>query len=127
MYQILVKDDYTIYTKGITEIIRDRFADTHIAEVSSENDLLQNAGRQSWDIIIVDIEEPLKESFSLLVQIKKASPRTPVIVTTSIDNPLMVTAIIAEGVSACLTKSCSAEDFIAAVENVIPLADKVEI
>lgn len=124
MYHILIKDDYTIYSKGISEILKSHFSNTNIAEVSLKVDLLEKANQENWDVIIVDIEDPEKGDFTLLKNIKKANPKASIIVTTHTDNPLLTTAIKTTGASAYLTKSCTEEDFIATIENAIDLANK---
>ncbi|MFT3747974.1 MAG: response regulator [Agriterribacter sp.] len=117
MYNILLKDDYAIYRKGINEILRSRFPFSGITEVDSAIKLADNASRQNWDIIIFDIADLSGKNFQLLSTLKQACPESRLIVTTDAENLLLKNALIAGGASACIAKDCSIEDFIKAIDK----------
>lgn len=121
MYKVLIKDNFSIYTKGIAAIIKSRFSKTHITETSSVHELLQKISEQNRDMIIFDMEETDKDDFNLLQQIKMFNPQAATIVTTHSSNPLYISDIKSAGISACILKNCSEEDFIRIIENTISL------
>ena len=117
MYHILIKDDYTIYRKGISAIIKSCFPYSQITEADSTRSLAYKARHQKWDLIILDIAEASAENFALLSTLKNNLPETRLIITTEVENPLLTKALIAAGASACLTKDCSIENFVKAVDH----------
>lgn len=124
MYCILIKDDYSIYTKGIAEIIKNSIPNAYIEEVVTGADLLQKVILQHWHIIISDTDisdtnDPGKDNSFLLAQIRKFNPQTAVIVTTNVDITARTSAVESADTTVYLTKSCSEEDLIRAVENAV--------
>ncbi|MCC6289463.1 MAG: response regulator transcription factor [Chitinophagaceae bacterium] len=117
MYHILVKDDYTIYRKGINEIIRTKYPYSNITEVDSSVNLAAKASQQNWDIIIFDVTDSSVKNFHLLSALKQTCPGTRLIVTTSVENFLLKNALISAGAYACITKDCSTENFIKAIDR----------
>lgn len=119
MYQILVKDDYTIYRKGIAEIIKTGIAGSHVTEVSSFNDLAAYAGQKKVDIIVMDMEESTEEYLRLFSMLKTERENTTFIVTTHTTNPDFINEIISAGAFACINKDSSAELLINTIEKSI--------
>lgn len=119
MYNILLKDDYAIYRKGINEILRSRFPYSGITEVDSAVKLADKANLQNWDIIIFDIADLSGKNFHLLSTLKQACPESRLIITTNAENPVLKNALISAGASACIAKDCSIEDFIEIIYKTI--------
>lgn len=117
MYNILLKDDYAIYRKGINEILRSRFPYSGIIEVDSAVQLADKAREQNWDIIIFDIADASGKNFQLLSTLKQVCPQSKLVITTTGENPLLKNALTAAGASACIAKDCSIEDFIKAIDK----------
>lgn len=72
---------------------------------------------QSFDLVITDLTMSDGDGFTLLKEIKKKSPDTPVLVITGYGYQSIKEFVTLLGANELIKKSCSNEVFISCVEN----------
>ena len=117
MLHVLIKDDYGIYRKGLTGLIRSLFPLSHIVESATLKELSARMTQDSWSLIITDVKEMNGEVMDFLQYYRKSFKEIPLLVMTSSFNPLLHSGLIMAGAAACLDKSCSATEFWTVLEK----------
>ena len=114
--KILVKDDYGIYRKGISEIIKDHYPDAIVMEAGSTTYLFEEINSTGCDLIITsfDRQENATAAFQFF---KQKFPKIPVIVFGSNTNALWIAGLMANGANAYLNRNCSPGELTAAIDK----------
>jgi CheY-like chemotaxis protein len=104
MRTLLVADDNRLSR----ELVRDIFesADCRVIEAGNGQEALDRLEAASPDLVLLDLEMPVKDGFAALVEIRK-NPRfsaIPVVAVTAKAMLLDRDRILAAGFDACLTK-----------------------
>lgn len=74
--------------------------------------------RAPVDVLVLDISFPEGRSVTRLAEIRRASPRTRIVLLSAETPPLLVRAALADGASGIVAKSQSARDLVVALERV---------
>lgn len=70
---------------GLSFMMRCLFLGYEVVAASSGADGFEQFSRNSFDLVITDCQMPGMDGWQLVAQVKKASPRTPVIMVTGQD------------------------------------------
>ncbi|MFT3702480.1 MAG: response regulator [Agriterribacter sp.] len=119
MFYILIKDDYIIYRKGLSALIKENFPSSTIIEVEATSSLLAKTSELPAGLIIIDIREVDEKDIDVLKQIRKQLPHTGIIVMTFSSSSLFATEMVEAGATVCLNKNCSVPDFTAALKKIV--------
>ena len=57
MLHVLIKDEYVIYRKGITGLIREFFPLSHVVESATLEELSGLITQNDWSLIIADVKK----------------------------------------------------------------------
>ncbi len=119
MLRILIKDDYLIYRKGLSAILKEHFPESIITEAGNSKTLFSILGDEAWDVVIVDVMWMDNLSINTLKKLRHMLPSAPLVAMTLSSNLLFTTAVMSAGADICLNKNCSFAELTAALEKVI--------
>ena len=118
-YQIIIADDHAVVRTGL-QLILDETSDLSITgEARTGDELLQALRNQPYDIAILDISMPGRDSFDVLVEIKKQWPAIPVVIFTMNPDDVHAVRMLRAGASAYVNKETSAEIIIEVLRRVV--------
>ena len=117
-FHILIVDD----EKWVREVFRDFCGltdafDVHIARDGRE--AIEKAGEMTYDLITLDLIMPEMSGLEALTEIKKVSPRVPVMVITGNATDKLVREAGVMGACRVMYKPVRLEDFISEVTSTL--------
>ena len=119
MIRILIADDHPIVRQGLKEILAREIPGGICGEAENAQQVLSEAQRQDWDLVILDVTMPGRSGLDILEDLKKLRPKLPVLVLSMhAENQLGKRALRA-GASGYLNKESAPEELIKAVRKVL--------
>lgn len=119
MIRILVADDHPSVRRGVKQILTDEFAGAMIGESSTAPEVLSEAGRQPWNLIVLDLSMPGRSGLDALHELKATHPNIPILVLSMHPEDQFAVRALRAGASGYLTKESAAEEMIAAVKKIL--------
>ncbi len=124
MRTLLVADDNRLSR----ELVRDVFesADCRVVEAANGQEALERLEAASPDLVLLDLEMPVKDGFAALVEIRK-NPRfsgIPVMAVTAKAMQLDRDRIATAGFDACITKPVDVAKLRELVDELLPHPEK---
>jgi DNA-binding NarL/FixJ family response regulator len=117
--KILITDDHAVVRHGLKRILGEEFKDTTFGEACNAQEALELAGRQKWDVAILDLSLPGRGGLEALREIRTQHPDLPVIVFSMYPEEQFATRALKAGASGYLTKESAPEQMAAAVLKVL--------
>ncbi|MEM9888542.1 MAG: response regulator transcription factor [Bacteroidota bacterium] len=112
---VLVADSDYLIREGLKHIFAQRPNIEVKEEATSQSELLRKLYKDDYDVVILDYNQPKHFDMSTLEEVRKAAPKTNILVISSDTNKRNIYDVIAGGVNNFLTKRCSKEEIFAAV------------
>jgi DNA-binding NarL/FixJ family response regulator len=119
MYKILLADDHAVVRRGLLEILKSRYPTADIICVNNAQEVMNKLIGQNWDLIITDIKMPGRSGLHLMVDIKKAFPKIPVLVLSAHAEEEYAIRVIKAGGSGFLNKDDAVEDMLTEAVEII--------
>jgi len=122
--RLLLVDDEA----GFVEVMAKRLQKRDISVTSALNGTraIQVLRRNDFDVAVVDLKMEDMDGIEVLKVFRKMAPDMPVIMLTGHGSEVAAEEGIAQGASSYLTKPCSLEDLIDAIQEAIEQAGPVE-
>lgn len=108
-YQILIADDHPLYRSALGSIVVDSFDDVSIVECEDVQSAIALLLEKNIDLVLLDLSMPDADGLDGVRILREASPTTPVIICSAMDDPQLVRESFKLGVSGYLPKSSGAE------------------
>jgi two-component system, NarL family, invasion response regulator UvrY len=117
--KFLVADDHAIVRKGLVEILREEFPASEVTEVANSSEVIDEAGRQAWDVILLDISMPGRNGIETLKQIRANGVNTPVLMLSMHPEDQYAVRVLKAGASGFLNKESATHELLVAVRRVL--------
>lgn len=121
--KVVIADDHPAITMFTTELVARRLqAGDHIEVVASADDLVDLLMREASvvGVVILDLTMPGRwKRLQLVRQVRSIVPNARIMVYSASDEPLLVAAILGEGVHGFVRKASSKPTLLAATEAVL--------
>ncbi len=114
--RVLVADDHDVVRKGLKMLIEERPGWEVCGEARSGREAVEQCTKLHPDVIVVDISMPDLNGLEATRQIRKACPRTEVLVITHHDSDEIAAEVMDAGARGYVLKSDSDTDLVRAVE-----------
>lgn len=118
MIRVLVADDHEIVRKGFAYI----FAQTQdielVGEAASDEELLERARSQRFDVAVLDILMPARGGLDLIKDLKRENPGCGIMIVSGYPEKQYAVRAYKAGAYAYLCKTRSSEEIVAAVRAV---------
>lgn len=114
--RILLADDHSMFRSGLRRIISENHDQALIVEASSCPECLSLARSQHFDLMILDISMQGQNSLTILPELRKLLPNTPIIVLTMHNDRQFLVQALKQGAAAYLTKEHTDQELLAAIE-----------
>ena len=117
--KILIADDHPLIRQGLRVIIEAQPDLELVGEASNGEQAVQQALTLHPDIVIMDLQMPVKDGLAATREIAQADPHAQVLVLTSYPDDDNVYAAIKAGAMGFLLKDSSAEYLLEAIRTVV--------
>ncbi|MEO8403161.1 MAG: response regulator transcription factor [Chitinophagaceae bacterium] len=118
--RILIADDHAIARRGLKEILLEGFPSAEVETVNNAEELIARIIKESWDVVISDINMPGRSGLDALHQINKEFPKLPVLVLSFHPEEDYAVRVIRAGAAGYLNKDAAIEsELINAVNQVV--------
>jgi DNA-binding NarL/FixJ family response regulator len=114
--RILVADDHDIIRRGLKQLLTAHAGWEVCAEARNGREALTLAEQAKPDIVVMDLSMPDLNGLEAARRIRKALPRTEILVLTLHFSDQLVREIVEAGVRAYIMKSDADKDLVTAVE-----------
>ncbi len=118
MIKVLVCDDHVIVRRGLRQILAETPDIMVGGEAGTADEALTLLRRESWSVVVLDINLPGASGMDLLAQIHKERPALPVLVLTVYSEEQYAVRAIKAGAAGFLTKESAPDKLIEAVRKV---------
>ncbi|MCH7732546.1 MAG: response regulator transcription factor [Candidatus Marinimicrobia bacterium] len=119
MKNILIVDDHVLLRRGLIKIIDEHFNDVTYGEAGTAAEALEIAGKQKWDIVLLDINLPGRSGLETVKDLKQLDPELPILVISMYPEDQFAIRVIKAGASGYLTKDSAPENLVTALDRVL--------
>lgn len=79
----LIVDDHKIVRNGLRQVIAEQYPGATFGEAGSSREALEQLHTARWDLVLLDVDLPGRNGFEVLEELKRISPRTPVLIVSA--------------------------------------------
>lgn len=116
MLRILLADDHDVVRHGLRHLLERQEGWTVCGEATGGRQAVAMVVELRPDVVVLDVGMPDLNGLEATRQIRKASPRTEVLIFTMHESERLVREVLAAGAKGYLLKSDAARSVVAAVE-----------
>lgn len=119
MIRILVADDHAIVRRGLKQIVMEE-SDLEVAgEAQNSQEVLDLIRRQTWDVVVLDINMPGRGGIETLREIRRDHPGLPVLILSVAPEDQYAVRAIRAGAAGYLSKDSIPEELVTAIRKVL--------
>jgi DNA-binding NarL/FixJ family response regulator len=119
MIKILIADDHEVVRHGLRDILTKELAGVQIAEAQDSRETGTLLQRESWDLLLLDINMPGRSGLDVLRDAKRLCPKTPVLVLSAYPEEEFALRALKLGASAYLNKQIASAELVAAIRKIL--------
>lgn len=117
--RILIIDDHAIVRRGMASLLQEHFQGVEIGEAEDAKSGLAAVLKQSWDLVMVDINMPGRNGLELIQDLKVEKPGLPVLVISSYLEKDYALRALKSGAVGYVSKQSAADVLVTAVQRVL--------
>jgi DNA-binding NarL/FixJ family response regulator len=119
MINILVADDHSIVRYGLKKIISNLPISATVTTVEAFDDVIVMMAKQSFDLLILDINLPGGNSIQMLDAVKLQQPDTMVLIFSAYDEKIFAIDYLLAGADGYLSKNSTEEETKLAIQTLL--------
>ena len=116
MINILLADDHPYLRRGLQQILIDAFPGAMIGEASNVPELLEQAQKLRWDVVVLDLAMPGRGGLEGLHELKRLLPHLPVMVLSVHPEDQFAVRVLRAGGADYLTKESAPQELVQAIK-----------
>jgi len=116
--RVLIADDHTVVRKGLKQIFSVTDDIVVADEAGSGAEAISLIGRNSYDVVLLDISMPGRNGLDVLKQIRMLKPKLPVLIFSMHAEDEYAIRCYKAGAAGYLRKDSSTDEVIAAIKKV---------
>lgn len=117
--RVLIADDQAIFRRGLRETLGEAFSHVTFGEATTAQEILGHVRRQDWDMVILDISIPGKSGLDLLVELRRARPKLPILLLGMHPEQQFAQRARKAQAAGYLAKNCSSEELKEAIKKIM--------
>jgi two-component system, NarL family, invasion response regulator UvrY len=117
--RILIADDHAVVRHGLKQILAGAFKRASFGEAADSQQTLERVWKERWDVVILDLTMPGRSGLQVLVEIKRAYPKLPVLILSIHPEDQFAVRLLKAGAAGYLTKETAPEELVGAVRKAI--------
>jgi two-component system invasion response regulator UvrY len=119
LIRILIVDDHAILRRGLKEILAREFEGAIFDEAGDAQQVLAQAQKHAWDLVILDITMPGRSGFDLLRDLQHLRPELPVLVLSMHPENQYAKRTLKAGAAGYMNKETAPKELVKAVRKVL--------
>lgn len=119
MHKVLVADDHAVVRKGIAQILGETPDFRCAGEAGNSDELLDLLNRESWDVLVLDLNMPGRSGLDILGDVHRRWPRLPVLVLSMHDERQFAPRVLKAGAAGYLHKESAAHELVRALSRIV--------
>jgi two-component system invasion response regulator UvrY len=119
MIYILIADDHAVLRKGVMETIEAELGEVTFGEAQNGRQAIGQLQDKKWDIVLLDIQMEGRSGLEVLGDIRKASPRSPVLILSMYPEAEFAVQALKRGAAGYVTKQSAPEELITAIRKIL--------
>jgi len=119
MTKALIADDHPIVRQGLRQLLHEEPDMEMVGEAADSDSVLELAGQQDWDIVILDITMPGRGGLDVLKELRQNYPKLPVLILSIHPEDQYAVRALKAGAAGYLTKESAPEELIRAMRTVL--------
>lgn len=119
MIQILIVDDHEVVRHGLRDILQRRLDNVSVTEAVDSREAVRWLTEKAWDLVLLDINLPGRDGLEVLAEVRRRSPKTPVLVLTAYPEEQFAVRAFKMGAAGYLNKQCVSDELLAAVQRLL--------
>jgi DNA-binding NarL/FixJ family response regulator len=117
--KILVADDHPIVRKGISNLIREHFAEVEIIQAESHPETVKTVYEFKPNLVLLDVAMPGGTAIDTIEQIKGFNADTKVLVVTMHNDTHFAMRMVKSGADGYITKDSAPDELINAIHKLL--------
>jgi two-component system invasion response regulator UvrY len=118
MIKVLIVDDHAIVRRGLKELLTDE-PDISVFEAGDAESASELIRKNSWDLIVLDLDLPGKSGLQLLDEVKRDPRSIPVLILSVYPEEQFGVRTLRAGAAGFMSKDSAAEDLVAAIRRIL--------
>lgn len=118
MIKILIADDHPVVREGLKQIISKADDMKVICEALNGTEVLDLIGKQSPDVVVLDIGMPGKDGLDVLKDIKKSNPSLPVLMLSIFPEEQVAVRTFKIGAAGYMNKETAPKELVNAIRKI---------
>jgi DNA-binding NarL/FixJ family response regulator len=114
---VVIADDHSLFREGILLLLKKEKNIEVAGEAANGGVLLELVEQYNPDVVITDIEMPVKNGIEVTRTIKQLRPQTGILALTMFDQEELVVDMMEAGANGYLLKSSKKEELLHAIET----------
>ncbi len=119
MIEILIADDHAIVREGLKQIVAEENDMRVLGEAGDAPQMFELLKKESWDIVILDINMPGKSGLEALKEIRVDYPKTPVLILSMYSEEQYGLRSLKAGAAGYLKKVSAPEELVKAIRKIV--------
>jgi DNA-binding NarL/FixJ family response regulator len=115
---VFLTDDHALVRDGCRRILEAEGDLRVVGEATNAATVLARAARETWDVLVLDLELPDLSGQEVLRQLRELRPRLPVVMMSMYPEELFAARLLQAGARGYLSKERTASDLVTAVRQV---------
>jgi two-component system, NarL family, invasion response regulator UvrY len=117
--KILIVDDHAVVRHGVKQILTEHFQCSVIGECQNAEEMIEQAQKKPWNIVILDVGMPGKSGLEALKELKQLHPKLPVLVLSAYPEDQLALRMLKAGASGYLSKDSAPNDLVRAIKKIL--------
>jgi two-component system invasion response regulator UvrY len=119
MTRILIADDHELVRRGLRQILSEAFPKLSLREATDARQTLEQAEKQRYDIVLLDINMPGRSGIEVLEDLKRLYPQLPVVMLSAFPEKDYAVRAFKLGASGYVSKQSASRELVAAVRKAL--------
>jgi DNA-binding NarL/FixJ family response regulator len=119
MIKILIADDHAIVREGLKQIVAEESDMRVTGEAANANELFELLDKDSWEIVVLDINMPGKSGLEALKEMKTRNIKVPVLILSMFSEDQYGLRAIKAGAAGYLKKVSVPTDLVSAIRKIV--------
>ena len=119
MTRILIADDHELLRRGLKGILAEAYPELRLGEASDSAQTLAAAEKQTWDIVLLDVNMPGRNGLDVLQDLKRLYPTLPVVILSAFPERDYAVRAFKLGASGYVSKQSASGELLAAIKKAL--------
>src|SRR4051812_47485449 len=111
--------DHKIVRSGLRQVIPEHYPGAEFGEAGTSQEALELLHRQTWDLVLLDVNIPGRSGLEVLEEVKRLWPATPVLVISAYSEDEFAMRALKLRAAGYLTKGQAADELGAAMKKAL--------